>query len=162
MAKYQARVKTKSGDIVVNFDSIEELRSNIDSLDITAVSDLVSEKFEPILQKEARQPKPGFEGVYRFAPSGLVELIRVPDNKAKTVAIVLYAYHPEPASIDQISLSSGIKDVIDYLTHASYKKYWWKVQDGKYLLGQEGLEWVTTKIVDEFQVAEEGAESKST
>jgi hypothetical protein len=161
MTKYEARVKTRFGEIVVNFDSIEDLKTSIDNLDADAVSDAVTKKFEAIIQKEVRQPKPGFEEIYRFTPSGMVELIGIPDNKAKTVALVVYAYHPEPASIEQISLSSGIKDVVDYLTHASYKKYWSKVQDGKYVLSQEGLEWVTTKIVDEFKVAEEEAQSKS-
>jgi hypothetical protein len=162
MTKYEARVKTNFGEIVINFDSIEDLKANIENLDANVVSDVVTKKFEAVIRKEVRQPKPGFEGIYRFTPSGMVELIRIPDNKAKTVALVLYAYHPEPASLEQISLSSGIRDVIDYLTHASYKKYWSKVQEGKYLLSQEGLEWVTTKIVDEFQVAEEKTESKST
>jgi hypothetical protein len=161
VAKYEASVNTKFGEIVVNFDSVEDLKASIENLDTSAVSDVVMKKFESIMKREVREPKPGFEGIYRFTPSGMAELIRIPDNKAKTVALVLYAYHPEPASIEQISLSSGIKDVIDYLTHASYRKYWSKVQEAKYVLSQEGLEWVTGKIVDEFKVNAERTESKS-
>jgi hypothetical protein len=60
----------------------------------------------------------------------------------------LFAYYPEAATIQQIALSSGIRNVAsDYLSHKNYRKYWWKTEDGKYVLSQEGLEWVTKKII---------------
>jgi len=155
MAKYEARIKTKFGEIVLNFDSLDELKSNIETLDVSAVSDILWKKFESVIVKEIRQPKAGFEGIYRFTPSGLVELITVPDSKADTVAVVLFAYHPEPASTEQVSLSTGIEGVIDYLTHSSYKKFWSKTQDGGYALTQEGLELVLKKIVPKLKAASE-------
>jgi hypothetical protein len=156
MAKYEARVKTKFGEIVFNFNSIDELKSNIDGLDVSVVSELLSKKFESVIVKEIRQPKPGCERIYRFSPSGLVEPIQIPKSKADTVALVLFAYHPEPASTEQVSLSTGIKDVASsYLTHTSYKKFWSKTQDGKYLLTQEGLEWVGQKIIPKLKAASE-------
>ncbi|MBS7631873.1 hypothetical protein KEJ47_09975 [Candidatus Bathyarchaeota archaeon] len=109
MAKYMAVVKTKFGEIIINFESIEELKSNIEKLDITAVSDILWKKFEAVIIKEIRQPKPGFEEIYKFTPNGLVELLNIPEAKAETVALVLFAYYPEAATIEQIALSSGIK-----------------------------------------------------
>jgi len=162
MTKYEARVKTDFGEIVVNFDSIEDLKTNIDSLDVGAVSDVVSKKFEAILQKEVRQPKPGFESIYRFTPSGMVEPIILPDSKAEKVAFVLFAYHPEGATSEQISLPTGIKDVASlYLAHASYKKFWTKVQEGKYGLTSEGFDWVNKKIVQKLKATVHKAEMKS-
>lgn len=153
MAKYKARIETKFGEIVINFDSLDELKSNVEALDVGAVSDILWKKFESVIKKEIRQPKPGFEGIYRFTPLGLVELIMVPNSKADTVAVALFAYHPESASIKQVSLSTGIEDVIDYLTHSSYKKFWSKMQDGGYALTQEGLELVVQKIVPKLKAA---------
>jgi len=148
LTKYEAKVKTKFGEIVINFDSVEELKTNIEALDTTVVSEMVFKKFESVITKQAREPKPGLENVYRFTPSGLVEIIRVPDSKAETVALVLFAYHPEPALIEQVAFSTGIKDVASaYLTQTAYKKFFSKVQDGRYMLSQEGLDWVSTKIV---------------
>jgi hypothetical protein len=63
------------------------------------------------------------------------------------IAFVLFAYHPEAASTQQISLSSGIKNVTDYLSQTNYKKYWGKMQEGSYVLSDEGLKWVTSRIL---------------
>jgi hypothetical protein len=150
MAKYEARLRTKFGEIVVNFDTLEELKSNIEALDVNRVSEILWKKFESLVPTETRKPKPSFEKLYSFTSSGLVELAYIPDalTKPELVALVLFAYHPEAASTEQIFLSSGIKNAAsDYLTHPSYKKYWWKTQDGKYVLGDEGLKWVSSKIL---------------
>jgi hypothetical protein len=162
MTKYEARVKTKFGEIVFNYDTLDELKSNVESLDVNAVSDIMSKKFESVVEKAVREPKPGFEEVYRFTDSGLVELIRSPDNKAEVVAVVMFAYHPEPAEIEQIALSTGIKDVASrYLTHSQYKKFWTKVQKDKYGLTADGLEWVTKKIAPGLTTVGKEEESSS-
>jgi hypothetical protein len=152
MAKYMAVIKTKVGAIIINFDSLEELKSSVESLDVDAISDVLWKKFEHIIIKEIRQPKPGYEDIYRFTPEGLVEILSTPESKAQTVALVLFAYHPEAATIQQIVLSSGIRNVAsDYLSHKNYRKYWWKTEDGKYVLSQEGLEWVIKKIIPKLK-----------
>jgi hypothetical protein len=161
MMKYEARVKTKFGEIVFNFDSLDELKSAVETIDIDAVSDILSKKIEPVVVREARQPKRGFEDIYQFTPSGLVEPIILPDSKAEKVAFVMFAYHPEPASTEQVAMSTGIKDVSsDYLTHTNYKKFWTRTTDGKYLLTAEGLDWVIEKIVPKVKpVAEPKAQA---
>jgi len=153
--------------MVVNFDSVDELKSNIESLDTEIASDILSKKFESILAKEVRLPKPGFEQIYRFTASGIVEPVILPDSKAEKVAFVLFAYHPEPASVEQVAMSSGIREVAsDYLTQASYKRFWSKTSEGKYLLSAEGLDWVTQKVIPKVKgkiesQATEQAEPKS-
>lgn len=149
MAKYETKIRTKFGEIVLNFDSIEELKSNIEALDVSTVSEIVWKKFESLVPTETRKPKPDLEKFYSFTSSGFVELAYVPDalTKPELIALILFAYHPEAASTQRISLSSGIKNVTDYLTQTNYKKYWWKTQDEEYVLGDEGLKWVSSKIL---------------
>lgn len=162
MTKYEAIVKTKFGRIVINFDSIEDLKSNIESLDANVVTDLVTKKFEALIQREVRQPKPGFEGIYCFTSSGMVEPIMLPDSKAEKVAFVLFAYHPEGATSEQVALPTGIKDVAStYLTHPSYKKFWTKVQEGRYGLTSEGIDWVNDKIVPKLKTAVHEAQKEA-
>ena len=155
MAKYEARVRTGFGEFVLNFETLEELKANIGALDISTALEIVRKKFEPFIAMETRKQKPGFEKLYSFTSSGLVELAYIPDalTKPELVAFVLFAYHPQAASTEQIFLSSGIKNAAsDYLTHPNYKKFWWKTQEGTYVLGDEGLKWVSSKILPKLIV----------
>jgi hypothetical protein len=149
MAKYEARVKTAFGEIVVNFDTLEELKSNLAALDVNTASEIIRKKFETVIAIETRKQKPGLEKHYNFTPSSLVELTHIPEalSKPELIAFVLFAYHPEAASTLSISLSSGIKNVTDYLSQTTYKKIWWKTQDGHYMLSDDGLKLVSSKIL---------------
>jgi hypothetical protein len=160
MAKYEARVKTKLGEIVFNFNTIEDLKSNIEALDVSTVSEILWKKFESLVTTEPRKPKPGFEKLYNFTSSGLVEVAYISDDltKPELIAFILFAYHPDAASTQQISLSSGIKSVTNYLSQTNYKKFWWKTQNGDYMLGDEGLKWVFSKILPKFKVTGESKE----
>jgi hypothetical protein len=152
MAKYQARVKMEFGEIVVNFDTVAELKSNLEALDITSASEALREKFKGAISVE-RKPKTGCEKYYRFSPSGLVEVTSFPEtlSKPELIAFVLYAYHPEAASSQDISLSSGVREAIKYLTQTAYKKIWWKTQDGNYVLSDEGIKLVSAKVLPKFR-----------
>jgi len=152
LPKYEVRVKTKIGEIVINFDTLEELKSNVDALDINVVTNYLS-KFESLIPTEPRKPKPGFEEIYRFTTSDLVEFINIPDTltKSEIVALVMFAYHPEEVTSQQVVSSSGIREAVgDYLTHRDYKKYFIR-RDGTFTLSNEGLKWVTSKIVPKLK-----------
>jgi hypothetical protein len=64
----------------------------------------------------------------------------------------LFAYHPESASTQSISFSSGVKNAIAYLTQTAYKKMWWKTPNGQYLLSDDGLKWVSLKILPKVKL----------
>ena len=145
MAKYQARVKTKFGEIVVNFESTDELKKNIVSLELDAISDIVSKRFGAILLREPRQPKPGLESLYRFTPDGKVELLKTPSSAPLTIGLLLYASDPEPMSSEEI-LSRGIK-VGNYVSQTKYKQYFDKTTDGKHVLTHPGRIWIEEEVV---------------
>jgi len=152
MPKYTIQINTKVGWLSINFDTLEELGRALKDLDLEGVDEEISKNIGKLLRIQVRQPKPGFEGVYRFTKSDLVELVWVPDNMAEAVALVMFAYHPEPASTEQIALSSGINNVASlYLTHTNYKKFWSKTKNGKYILSYEGFEWVLKKIIPKIK-----------
>jgi hypothetical protein len=151
MAKFEAKIRLKKIEIVIPFENEDDLNQKLNDLSTEKIVKTLEDKFGNIISKEIRQPKPGLESVYRFTPDGLVELIRVPSNEPKTVALVLYAYHPESATIEQVSKSSGVKSVsAKYLSHISYRDYFERRSDGTYALSQKGLTWVTTKIIPEL------------
>lgn len=145
MAKYEARVKTQFGEIVVNFDSTDDLAKNIESLNLDTVSNIVLKKFGSIIVKEPRKPKPGLEGLYRFTPEGKVELLKTPSSVSMTIGFLLYAYDPEPVSSEEI-LSRGIK-VGSFVSQTAYKKYFDKTADDRNVLTHLGRIWVETEII---------------
>jgi len=146
MAKYEARVKTQFGEIVIGFDSTDDLKKNIDSLDVDAVSDIVSKKFEAIIRKEPRQAKPGLEGVYRFTSEGKIELFRSLQSAPMMIGLLLYAYDPEPVTSDVIFSSTGIV-AYNFVSQTAYKKYFDRTKDKRLLLTHLGRIWVETEVV---------------
>jgi len=146
MAKYETRVKTKFGEIVFNFDSLDELKAIAGSLDVNAISDLVSKKFESVIVKEPRQAKPGLEHLYRFTPEGKVELLRTPSSAPMTIGLLLYAYDPEPVSSDEIFSSTGII-AGNFVSQITYKKYFDRTTDDRLVLTHPGRLWVETEVV---------------
>ena len=145
MAKYETRIKTKVGEIVIAFDSVDELKKNIESFDINAVSETLAKKFGSILTREPREAKPGWEEAYRFTPEGKVELLKTPPSAPMTIGLLLYAYDPESTSSDIILSSTGVK-AVTYVSHTDYKKYFDKTTDGKLVLTPPGRMWVETEI----------------
>jgi len=145
MAKYETRIKTNVGEIVIAFDSIDELKKNIEEFDINVASDVVAKKFESILTREPREAKPGWEQAYRFTPEGKVELLKTPPSAPMTIGLLLYAYDPEPTSSELILSSTGVK-AVSYVSQTDYKKYFDKTTDGKLVLSQPGRIWVETEI----------------
>jgi hypothetical protein len=154
MAKYEARVKTAFGEIIVNFDSLEELKSSLEELDVDSASAIIHKKFDSLVEIEPRKPKDGLEEYYNFNRKNLVEVTQVPESlsKPELIAFILFAYHPESASTQSISFSSGVKNAIAYLTQTAYKKMWWKTPNGQYLLSDDGLKWVSLKILPKVKL----------
>lgn len=146
MVKYEARINTAFGEIVFSFETLEELKANIDSLDVDKVSEAVKQKFGAAILKEPRPPKPGMENVYRFTPEGKVELLKTAPSAPMAMGLLLYAYDPEPVSSDEILSAAGVK-AADYVYQAAYKKYFDKTIDGRFVLIHPGRQWVETEII---------------
>jgi hypothetical protein len=157
MAKFELRLKLgRDAELDISFDDEAELADKLASLNLDNISALVQSKAGMFAPREPRQPKPGLEQIYRFASNGLVELIKSPKNEPETVGLVLYAYHPEAASIENISASSGVRAVSQkYLSHKGYSAYFERKGRGMYALSQKGIAWVTSKILPDLLSAKE-------
>ncbi len=146
----EVRIKTDFGEVVIPYNNIEELENGLK--EIEKVVELVSSKAANIIKKESVQQKTGFEDLFSLTSDGLVEIKKAPDSEVKTVALVLFAYHPNGASTKQISKSSGVGNVSSrILTHSAYKKYFRKLGKKNYGLSQEGLEFVTKEIIPKLR-----------
>jgi len=156
VAKYEARVKTEFGELTIHFDSIEELDDNLKSIDVYAVANSITAKLGKILVPEQRQPKPGFEDIYRFTIDGYVELLKIPTEKVDTIGVVLFAFEPSPATVEQISRSSGVTNASVYLGQPRYQKYFSRTEDG-YLLTHDGKSWVFNEVIPRLRPQLQGS-----
>jgi hypothetical protein len=146
LAKYETRIKTIFGELVVHFDKIDEFRESITSLDADALTSIVNDKLGNLIVLEPRKAKPGSEFAYRFTPQGKVELVKVPSALPLTIGLLLYAYDPEPVEAEEIFRATGTR-VATYIANLSYKKYFGKAEDGKILLTHAGRVWIQDEVL---------------
>lgn len=151
-------MKTLFGELVVYFDTVEELEKNLKDIDLDTLADSINEKLGKVIVREIRQPKPGFENIYRFTFNGLVELLKVPDSDPTTIGLVLFAYDPYPASTQQIALSSGVREASVVLGQPRNARYFNRVAKGLYSLTKEGKTWVLEEIVPKLRAKEKPEE----
>jgi hypothetical protein len=150
LTKFEFRINTKVGVLVIHFDTPEEFENNLKSIDIESLVKASKDKLGNFMALETRQPKPGFENTYRFTPDGLVELLKVPEAKIDTIGLVLFAFDPSPATFNQVARSSGIQDPSVYLSKEMYQRYFTRTKEG-YVLNQEGKAWILKDIVPKLK-----------
>ncbi len=150
MSKFEYRIPTKVGELIIYFDTMEEFQARLKDIDMELLIKSTKEELGTSIQLEVRQPKPGFEDVYRLTGDGYVELLKVPSTKIDTIGLVLYAFDPSPGSFNQIARSSGVADPSVYLSTKNYQKYFDKTKDG-YLLTQEGKAWILKDVVSKLE-----------
>ena len=143
----EVRIKTDFGEVVIPYNNMNELELGLQDLD--KVIDTVSKKALNIVKTKS---KTGYEDIFGFTQDGLVDLYNAPSYALHRVILVLFAYHPRGATVEQVSKSSGVKQVArNYLTPSSYRKYFTKLSKDEYGLAQEGLSLVTSKIIPELR-----------
>ncbi|MEM4466315.1 MAG: hypothetical protein QXE61_04495 [Nitrososphaerota archaeon] len=152
--RYKITLRTVFGKLIIEGESIEELEEAIRRIQIESIErikELLNEKKILFSSPSLRKPKPSLEDIYRFTHEGLVEILKVPDQKVEAIGLVLFAYDPEPATLEQITKSTGILNAVDYLTHKRYEKYFRRVAEKTYALTYEGRIWVINEIIPKIK-----------
>lgn len=142
----QVRIKRDFGELVIDYSSLEDLEKKLDGID--KVTELVLSRVgTSLLQHAQRQPKPGYEDIYRFLPDGTVELLLYPSKNVQKVGLVLFAYDQAiPPEI--IEKCTNIPYVTSNVLQAGpNKKYFVRTRDGKYSLSPQGISWITSTVI---------------
>lgn len=154
MYRYKIILRTFFGKLMIEGESIEELEEAIQKIQIEnmeRIKDSLSKKKVMLLPLSQRRPKPSLEDIYRFTHEGLVEILKIPDQKVEAIGLVLFAYDPEPATLEQITKSTGIQNAVDYLTHKHYGKYFRRVAEKTYALTHEGKLWIINEVIPKIK-----------
>ena len=158
MTKFEARVRTTFGDIAFQFETLDELKIALQSLDVTSTEKEVQTKFAGVLKKEPRPAKPGLESLYRFTPEGMVELLKTAPSAPMSMGLLLYAYDGALSS-DEIFSSCGVK-AGDYVSQTTYKKFFDKTSDGKHVLTFAGRQWVENEVLPKLTKSQDETKPK--
>jgi hypothetical protein len=155
----EARIHTKFGEICISFDTTDQLDQTLQSLEEQI--EKIQHITDRVVPPPSRTTKPGYESTYRFAPNGNFELLCTPKFRNEVVALVLFAYHPDPVSLEDLERFTGISKVSStVLTLPQNKKYFRKV-DEKYTLTFAGLRLVNERFGGSLDQAIESELSNS-
>jgi hypothetical protein len=147
MPKFETVITTHFGQIRILFDTQAELEERLNELDVAKLTDIVMSKLGSHIPREPQPVKPGLEGICRFRPDGVVELLKPPSTILEAIGLILYAYDPDPLDVDTIRKQAGADNPAAYLGHKTYGKYFDKVSTGTYRLSHVGKVWVTGEVI---------------
>lgn len=133
-------VRTVFGSIQFEYEDEADLSDKLAGIvrDAKAVEDAVRD----LLPKAPREPKPGFAQIYRFTPSGRVELVHYPSTSVATCVLTLYAYHPDMALASEVEQVTGIESVVSKVLGQTLNKKYFRRDGDLYGLTSKGLDYM--------------------
>src|SRR5690606_4206173 len=144
----EATIHTEFGQIKITFQTHAELLEALK--DIEQNISALQESTKRLLPIQPRSPKPGYENYYRFTLNGEIELIKVPEKQNEAVALLLFAFNPEPVTAVDIEKATGIAEVARrVLSQAAYKDLFQKTNDNRYCLTFVGIQMVQKRFSSE-------------
>lgn len=151
MSKYELTFDVTYGTLRVGFDSAAELDQRLRDLDVNSIAKSVETHLKAVVKAEPRKVKPALEGICAFRGDGTLELLKPAGSKIEAMGIVLYAYDPDPASLDAIGGLVSEKNPAAYLGAKQYVKLFHKVKAGFYTLSQDGRVWVDSEVLPKLR-----------
>jgi hypothetical protein len=144
---FELRIRRAFGELSTTFESNQELKEKLPQLN-EAIQTLEAD--DSLVARRSREPKQGYEDIYRFTEDGIVELPVSSGQNIDAIGLALFGYDPNLASPQRIFLSSGVRNPTVYMRQPSYKKYFTKTPDG-YTLSPEGKRWVIEEIIPKIR-----------
>jgi len=140
MTNYQARIRTKFGELVVSFENKEELDQKLK--EIRELANYIEQQLLDIIFNEPSKPISGLEDIYVPAQDGLPKLLKFPKVKSDTIRLLLFL-SPKPLTSDEIRLLTGIDNPPAYMKADDFTQ----LSDGSYTISPEGRLLVVSKLI---------------
>jgi hypothetical protein len=151
MSKYELSFDVTCGTLRVGFDSAAELDQLLRELDVNGVVKSVETHLRAVVKAEPRRVKPALGGVCAFRGDGTLELLKPAGSKIEAIGVVLYAYDPDPVSLDAIGGLVSDRNPAAYLGAKQYVKLFHRVRAGFYTLSQDGRVWVDSEVLPKLR-----------
>ncbi len=137
MADFEARVKTKVGEISIHFNNKEDLEKKLQQ-----VREFVDAINKTGLVTSETKVVSGLEKIYTLTADGLPHLLKLPKSKSDVVRLLLFVSQ-NSLSIQMITKLTGIKNPVAYMQGDHFLK----LTDDTYTLQPEGRTHVVEKII---------------
>jgi len=139
MPDYEARIKTKFGEITVHFTDKADLETKL--LQIPELSSTIENSLGPLLIKEPEKVMDEFADLYTIGPDGVVKLLKYPKMDVDGLRLALFLSH-SPLTPAQLRQATGVDNPIAYM-----KKGFIANSDGRYSISPDARARVTNKII---------------
>lgn len=144
----ELRIKKDDIELAIHFDTKEQLKERL--VDHEEILQIIKERLGVSFESKKAIRK-DLEGICDFENNHIV-LIKSPSSKVKKVCLVLYARAPSGATLEEISLESGISNPSkNVINNGNNKVYFRKISKGRYALSDKGINFVTSEILPELK-----------
>ena len=135
----QARIKTKFGELVIDFETEDELKKKINSVNIKNVSQIVGS----VVEKSKVQIKvlSEFKDLYTVDEKG-IRLLKFPKDKRDQIRLVLFLAGI-PLNAAEITYATGIKNPKSLTKTKDFEQN----SDGTVIINSDGRKEVVEKII---------------
>jgi len=141
-------IRTEFGDYRISFETDEELNTALRSMGDHVLT--VNSSTRDVRPRVRREPKPGLELFYRFAPGGQVELFTFPPQLLGAVVLALYAYHPEMVTRSEIEMVTSIPDVYNRVLRQVNNQQYFRTQEDLFGLSREGVTYFEERVLPDL------------
>lgn len=139
MSEYEARIKTKFGELIIHFNDKADLEKKL--AEIPDFTSTIENSLGPILVKEPEKVVAEFADLCMVGPDGLIKLLKYPKKDVDILRLALFLSHSSltPAQLKQVT---GIDNPIGHMG-----KDFVANPDGTYSINPDARTKVTNKII---------------
>nr|MDO8100126.1 hypothetical protein [Candidatus Njordarchaeota archaeon] len=151
MPDYEARIKTKYGELTIHFADKPDLEKKLEQVPEFATT--IEKSIGSILLKEPEKVIPGLEGIYAIQSDGTIKLLKIPEQNAELLRLAAFLSSGplKPAQMREIT---GIDDPVSHMSSGDFIKN----SDGSYTLSAPGRAQVSSKTIPSLKSKEKPAE----
>lgn len=139
MPDFEARIRTKFGELTIHFVDKADLENKLKQ--VSELSYIIETSLGSMLVKEPEKAVSEFADLYTMGPDGLIKLLKYPKKKAKILRLAAFL-SPMSLSPAQLKQITGVSKPLDYMKDGFDRN-----SDGTYSLNAGGKTEVTSKII---------------
>lgn len=131
--------------LTISFDTLDELNTALGQVE--EIKKVLKERLPEASAEPSKTIRKDLRGFFDYHDGKLV-MTKAPHTRVKKVCLALYAIGADGTTPKEITTLSHVQNPSKSILHAtSYRKYFRQLKNGRYVLTDEGLAYVTNEIL---------------